>query len=280
MLAGDRPPVIAMRRDVGTRSGVREDVGCVAWPVLRCWRLRPADSGGRTRPSRPRLRSGPMIVGGYAPADANDPDVEGGRGAGDRRDLQARSAARPRRERRRASMQVVAGMNYRFTIKMTGVNRYRIVVVQAAAEGDDAGDGLRGSRPVTAKLQPIIARQTASRPRASTSSNAANSVESTSSTATSAPAASNTGTTISELERRVAGDVAGEGVDVGHDDGLALLRRPRRTRLCRTRCAGSRACPGRGRRPARWASADRPRRSRTRRSAPPKAETSSETVVA
>ena len=67
------------------------------------------------------------VVGGYAAANANDETVKAAETLAVaeiyRRDPQRGLVEQVTREQ-----QVVAGMNYRFTIKMTGVNSYRIVV--------------------------------------------------------------------------------------------------------------------------------------------------------
>lgn len=69
----------------------------------------------------------PVIVGGYAPADANDAQVK----AAEKLAVDEIYRREPQRsivETVTRESQVVAGMNYRFTIKMTGANRYEVVV--------------------------------------------------------------------------------------------------------------------------------------------------------
>lgn len=69
----------------------------------------------------------PPIVGGYGPADASNPDVA----AAERLAVAEIYRTEPQRslvENVTREQQVVAGMNYRFTIKMTGQNSYRVVV--------------------------------------------------------------------------------------------------------------------------------------------------------
>ena len=69
----------------------------------------------------------PVIVGGYAPADANDPDVK----AAEKMAIDEIYRREPQRslvESVTRESQVVAGMNYRLTVKMSGVNSYQIVV--------------------------------------------------------------------------------------------------------------------------------------------------------
>jgi hypothetical protein len=67
------------------------------------------------------------VVGGYGPASPSDPNLaEAENLAVDavyKRDPQRSLVENVTRE-----SQVVAGMNYRFTIKMTGMNSYRVVV--------------------------------------------------------------------------------------------------------------------------------------------------------
>ena len=69
----------------------------------------------------------PVAVGGYSPADAADPNVA----AAEKLAIDEIYRADPQRslvESVVREQQVVAGMNYRFTVKMTGVNSYRVVV--------------------------------------------------------------------------------------------------------------------------------------------------------
>jgi hypothetical protein len=69
----------------------------------------------------------PVIVGGYAPADANDADVKAAESLAVA-EIYKREPQRGLVEKVTRESQVVAGMNYRFTIKMTGVNSYMVVV--------------------------------------------------------------------------------------------------------------------------------------------------------
>jgi hypothetical protein len=69
----------------------------------------------------------PVIVGGYAPADANDPDVKAAEALAVA-EIYKREPQRSIVESTTRESQVVAGMNYRFNIKMSGTNRYEIVV--------------------------------------------------------------------------------------------------------------------------------------------------------
>ena len=69
----------------------------------------------------------PMIVGGYGPADLASPDVK----AAEKLAIDEIYRREPQRglvENVTREQQVVAGMNYRFSVKMTGQNAYRIVV--------------------------------------------------------------------------------------------------------------------------------------------------------
>ena len=69
----------------------------------------------------------PVLVGGYSPANASDPELMAAEkvaiGEIYRRDPQRGLVEDVQRE-----AQVVAGMNYRFTVKMSGMNSYRVVV--------------------------------------------------------------------------------------------------------------------------------------------------------
>ena len=70
----------------------------------------------------------PVIVGGYAPADAADAGVKAAEALAVS-EIYKRDPQRGLVETVTREQQVVAGMNYRFTIKMTGVNSYRLVVM-------------------------------------------------------------------------------------------------------------------------------------------------------
>ncbi len=69
----------------------------------------------------------PTLVGGYSPANASDPELMSAEkvaiGEIYRREPQRGVVEDIQRE-----AQVVAGMNYRFTVKMSGENAYRVVV--------------------------------------------------------------------------------------------------------------------------------------------------------
>lgn len=71
--------------------------------------------------------SRPTLVGGYSPANASDPELMSAEkvaiGEIYRREPQRGTVEDVQRE-----AQVVAGMNYRFTVKMSGANAYRVVV--------------------------------------------------------------------------------------------------------------------------------------------------------
>jgi hypothetical protein len=69
----------------------------------------------------------PVLVGGYSPANPSDPELQAAEkvaiGEIYRREPQRGIVEDVQRE-----AQVVAGMNYRFTVKMSGPNSYRVVV--------------------------------------------------------------------------------------------------------------------------------------------------------
>jgi hypothetical protein len=68
-----------------------------------------------------------LAVGGYAPANPGDPD----RAAAEKLAIDEIYRAEPQRslvESVISEAQVVAGTNYRFTVRMSGMNGYRIVV--------------------------------------------------------------------------------------------------------------------------------------------------------
>ena len=71
--------------------------------------------------------SRPTLVGGFSPANASDPELMAAEkvavGEIYRREPQRGIVEDVQRE-----AQVVAGMNYRFTVKMSGQNSYRVVV--------------------------------------------------------------------------------------------------------------------------------------------------------
>jgi hypothetical protein len=67
------------------------------------------------------------VVGGYSPADAGNADVS----AAEKMAVDEIYRREPQRsivENVTREQQVVAGMNYRFTIKISGMNSYRVVV--------------------------------------------------------------------------------------------------------------------------------------------------------
>lgn len=69
----------------------------------------------------------PIAVGGYGPANPSDPD----RASAEKLAIEEIYRAEPQRsvvESVISETQVVAGTNYRFTIRMSGANTYRIVV--------------------------------------------------------------------------------------------------------------------------------------------------------
>jgi len=67
----------------------------------------------------------PMIVGGYAPADANAPGYKEAEALAIA-EIYTREPQRGLVESKSTQVQVVAGLNYLFDIKMTGANRYTI----------------------------------------------------------------------------------------------------------------------------------------------------------
>jgi hypothetical protein len=73
--------------------------------------------------------AGRYVVGGYAPADQADPSVA----AAEKLAIDEIYKREPQRslvESVTREQQVVAGMNYRFTVKMSGMNSYRVVVLK------------------------------------------------------------------------------------------------------------------------------------------------------
>ena len=89
-----------------------------------------ADTATQVIPSAtapPSTAQRPVIVGGYAAADANDADVKAAESLAVA-EIYKREPQRGLVENVTREQQVVAGMNYRFTIKMTGVNSYRVTV--------------------------------------------------------------------------------------------------------------------------------------------------------
>jgi hypothetical protein len=75
----------------------------------------------------PSTAQRPVIVGGYAPADASDSDVKAAETMAIA-EIYRREPQRSIVENVTRESQVVAGMNYRFVVKMSGVNRYEVVV--------------------------------------------------------------------------------------------------------------------------------------------------------
>lgn len=87
---------------------------------------RPGTQGAAAQPAAPPDAQ-PTLVGGYSPANASDPELMSAEkvaiGEIYRREPQRGLVEDVQRE-----AQVVAGMNYRFTVKMSGMNSYRVVV--------------------------------------------------------------------------------------------------------------------------------------------------------
>lgn len=78
---------------------------------------------GTTEAAAPK----PPLAGGYQSASASDETVKAAETLAVA-EIYKRDPQRGIVEQVTREQQVVAGMNYRFTIKMTGVNSYRIVV--------------------------------------------------------------------------------------------------------------------------------------------------------
>ena len=78
-------------------------------------------------PPAPAAAPAAPVAGGYSPAKASDPAVKAAenRAIGE---IYTREPQRSIPEKVTREQQVVAGMNYRFTVKMTGMNSYRVVV--------------------------------------------------------------------------------------------------------------------------------------------------------
>jgi hypothetical protein len=68
-----------------------------------------------------------MIVGGYVAADLNEPVVKAAQAVAVN-EIYTQRPTRALVEEVGAEMQVVAGLNYRFTIGMSGGAAYRVVV--------------------------------------------------------------------------------------------------------------------------------------------------------
>jgi hypothetical protein len=83
----------------------------------------PADNP----PSAPSAAPSPVVVGGYAPADMNAPEVRAAYGVA-LGEVYKRNPTRALDEKKSAEQQVVAGMNYRFRIEMTGGAVYSVTV--------------------------------------------------------------------------------------------------------------------------------------------------------
>lgn len=87
---------------------------------------RPQAQGAAAQPASPP-DARPALVGGYSPANASDAELMAAEkvaiGEIYRREPQRGLVEDVQRE-----AQVVAGMNYRFTVKMSGMNSYRVVV--------------------------------------------------------------------------------------------------------------------------------------------------------
>jgi hypothetical protein len=69
----------------------------------------------------------PVIAGGYGAVDLNDEGVKAAQKAAVDA-IYKRNPTRALVEKTAAERQVVAGMNYRFTIQMTGGATYRVIV--------------------------------------------------------------------------------------------------------------------------------------------------------
>lgn len=92
--------------------------GCANIPAMN-----PPEGALTARSAAPE----PLYVGGYSPANPSDPD----RAAAEKLAIDEIYRAEPQRslvESVISESQVVAGMNYRFTVRMSGMNAYRIVV--------------------------------------------------------------------------------------------------------------------------------------------------------
>jgi hypothetical protein len=83
-----------------------------------------------TRPvAEPEIPPGaqPTLVGGYSPANDSDPELQAAEKVAIG-EIYRREPQRGMVEDIQREAQVVAGMNYRFTVKMSGPNAYRVVV--------------------------------------------------------------------------------------------------------------------------------------------------------
>lgn len=95
----------------------------LAPPALDAGQAAPAGSDIIIDDSAPRL----PITGGYAPADKDDV----GASAAEKLAIDEIYRREPQRslvESVTRELQVVAGLNYRFVVKMSGANSYRVVV--------------------------------------------------------------------------------------------------------------------------------------------------------
>jgi hypothetical protein len=93
----------------------------------------PGDTATQVVPSatQPAPDTGrPVVVGGYSAASATDAMVQ----AAEKLAIDEIYKREPQRsivETVTREQQVVAGMNYRFNVKMSGVNRYEVVVFRS-----------------------------------------------------------------------------------------------------------------------------------------------------
>jgi hypothetical protein len=102
----------------------------LAPPSLDAAQAAPADPDVIIDDSAPRL----PLAGGYAPADKDDV----GANAAEKlaiEEIYRRDPQRSLVESVTRELQVVAGLNYRFVVKMSGANSYRVVVYRPL-EGD------------------------------------------------------------------------------------------------------------------------------------------------
>lgn len=81
-------------------------------------------------PEAPMPMPAPAITGGYGTADLNNEGVKAAQAIAVNA-IYTRNPTRALVEKASAETQVVAGLNYRFTITMTGGAAYRIVVFRS-----------------------------------------------------------------------------------------------------------------------------------------------------
>jgi hypothetical protein len=75
----------------------------------------------------PAEEPGPMVVGGFAPASGDEPGYKEAESLAIDT-IYTREPQRSLVESKNAQVQVVAGLNFRFDIKMSGQNRYTVQV--------------------------------------------------------------------------------------------------------------------------------------------------------